>query len=144
MSTKIRNKSEKIISEAKRYRKWFGGALHQSGYMAQMAIYALENNILNLKNDHSNAKIFYNSIINVPNISIMEVETNFVMVDISMLKVTSYEFFEKSRENGLLITPWKEKLIRIVFHMNIDIIDVNKSSDIFIKVCSYFNNIIKD
>ena len=46
---------KKIMSNALRIRKILGGGMRQSGYLANAGIYALENNINRLKEDHIKA-----------------------------------------------------------------------------------------
>ena len=48
--------SEEKINKALRIRKVLGGGMRQSGYLASAAIFALENHINDLKNDHIKAK----------------------------------------------------------------------------------------
>ena len=44
------------MHQARRARKMFGGSLRQTGLVAASAIYALENNVDRLQEDHDNAK----------------------------------------------------------------------------------------
>ena len=44
------------IYKARRIRKVFGGGMRQAGYLAAAGIYALDNNISRLKEDHARAK----------------------------------------------------------------------------------------
>ena len=48
--------SAAFIKEAKRWRKMVGGGMRQSGLLAAAGIYALENNIDRLAEDHANAE----------------------------------------------------------------------------------------
>ena len=48
--------SEKDFNNAIKYRKMFGGGMRQSGYLAACGLYALENNINRLEEDHKKAK----------------------------------------------------------------------------------------
>ena len=45
-----------FIKQARRVRKVFGGGMRQAGYLAAAGIYALENNIERLAEDHHHAK----------------------------------------------------------------------------------------
>ena len=58
------------IHRARRARKLFGGALRQAGMMAAAAIYALENHIDRLKDDHDHARAFAKSISTIDGIRI--------------------------------------------------------------------------
>ena len=48
--------SSEFIKTARRVRKRFGGGWRQSGYLAAAGIFALDNNILRLKDDHIMAR----------------------------------------------------------------------------------------
>ena len=48
--------SKEFINKAIRIRKVLGGGMRQSGFLAACGIYALQNNINRLKNDHLRAK----------------------------------------------------------------------------------------
>ena len=45
-----------FIKKARRIRKVFGGGMRQAGFLAAAGIYALENNIERLTEDHEHAK----------------------------------------------------------------------------------------
>ncbi len=45
-----------FIAEARRVRKMLGGGMRQAGIIAAAGVYALENNVERLAEDHENAK----------------------------------------------------------------------------------------
>lgn len=51
-----------FIEEARRCRKMLGGGMRQVGYFAKAGIYALENNIKRLKDDHERARAIKDAI----------------------------------------------------------------------------------
>jgi len=48
--------SEELINKALRVRKVLGGGMRQAGYLAAAALYALDNHLTDLKEDHRKAK----------------------------------------------------------------------------------------
>ena len=48
---------KEVIARAKRARKILGGAMRQAGVLAAAGLYALENNIARLAEDHANAEL---------------------------------------------------------------------------------------
>jgi len=76
--------SAEEIAKARRSRKLFGGALRQAGIVAAAAVYALENHVERLAEDHENARLFaeriaeIDGIINNPD----DVETNLVFFEV--------------------------------------------------------------
>lgn len=51
--------SRDFIARARRPRKMLGGAMRQSGMLAAAGIYALQNNLLRLADDHANATALF-------------------------------------------------------------------------------------
>ncbi len=47
---------EIIIEKARRWRKVLGGGMRQAGILAAAGLYALENNVTRLEEDHENAR----------------------------------------------------------------------------------------
>jgi len=47
--------SKEYIKQANRWRKMTGGGMRQSGILAAAGLYALENNVQRLQDDHDNA-----------------------------------------------------------------------------------------
>ena len=57
--------SSEFIAEAHRWRKMFGGGMRQAGVIAAAGIYALENNISRLDDDHKRANKLALSLIHI-------------------------------------------------------------------------------
>src|SRR5262249_4296126 len=68
----------KFINQAKRFRKWYGGAIHQAGILAAAARFSLENYARRLSIDHTNAQAFARMMEYAPGVSldIRDIETN--------------------------------------------------------------------
>ena len=81
--------SSRFIKEAKRVRKSLGGGMRQVGYLAAAGIYALENNIIRLADDHKRARLIGEVLNNLNCVeNLRPLETNIVLFDIkkSMIK----------------------------------------------------------
>lgn len=76
--------SKDEITHARRSRKLFGGALRQAGIVAASAIYALENNVERLAEDHENAQLLARGIAEIDGLRVRpsDVETNLVFFDV--------------------------------------------------------------
>jgi threonine aldolase len=71
------------IKKARRVRKVFGGGMRQAGFMAAAGIYALENNITRLAEDHLHAQQLATALAKKSFIGrIMPVETNIVIFEV--------------------------------------------------------------
>ncbi len=110
--------TQRFIAEAKKFRKWYGGGLHQSGFMAAAALYAIQHNIKQLAIDHQLAKMFAALIneINVIRVDLEKVETNIIMFDISKLKMDANDFTKIMKLNNVLLYPWSKHIVRAVTH----------------------------
>ena len=124
-----------FIDKARKWRKIFGGGMRQSGILAAGAMFALKNNFKRLKIDHDNAKHFASEISNCKNISIFnkKVETNILLIDITKTKLSVEENIFNLKKSGLLLSVGTRNLMRAVFHLDVNKIDVKKAIEIFRK-----------
>jgi threonine aldolase len=112
--------SKENIKKARRVRKVFGGGMRQAGFLAAAGIYALENNIKRLKEDHSRAKqigVLLKSLNFVE--EIFPVETNIIVFRLAD-KIKSEVFINKLRQHKILVVPFGKQLIRMVTHLDFD------------------------
>ena len=109
--------NSEFIKNARRIRKVFGGGMRQVGYLAAAGIYALDNNILRLKEDHKRAKIIENTLKNLPYVKfISSVETNIILFELD-LNIDVHHFLKKLEENKISAIKTGPKSIRMVTHL---------------------------
>ena len=58
--------SDELIDEAWRYKQMLGGALRQSGVLAAACLYALDNNVERLAEDHARARRLADGLAQIP------------------------------------------------------------------------------
>lgn len=108
-----------FIYRAHRTRKRFGGGMRQAGYLAAAGIYALDNNIDRLKEDHRKAKTLGSILENKPYVlSVVPIDTNIVMVDIKP-EIDTGEVLASWAKNGIKAMALSEGRIRLVTHLDI-------------------------
>jgi len=109
--------SRDFITEARRFRKQYGGGMRQAGIIAAGALYALENHRERLTEDNANAKTFAEGLAKIPGIEINpdEVETNIIMCGLSEMK--SDLMVKQLRELDTHVLPMNNKSIRMVTNM---------------------------
>ncbi|HXO75849.1 MAG TPA: low-specificity L-threonine aldolase, partial [Puia sp.] len=108
-----------FIRQARRVRKVFGGGMRQAGFMAAAGIYALENNIDRLKQDHLHAKKIAASLEKKDFVrSIMPVETNIVIFETETDMCTK-EMVQQLKLMDILAIPISANQIRFVTHLDI-------------------------
>src|SRR4051794_38466550 len=73
--------SSELIEEAWRYKQMWGGSMRQAGSIAAACLYALDNNVERLAEDHENARALADGLAAIPGIEIdpAGVETNIVI-----------------------------------------------------------------
>jgi len=76
--------SSDLIDEAWRWKQMLGGAFRQSGIVAAGCLYALDNHVDRLAEDHDNARVLAEGLAELPGIGIDpgSVETNIVIFEI--------------------------------------------------------------
>lgn len=72
-----------FIQKARRVRKVFGGGMRQAGFLAAAGIFALENNVIRLAEDHLHAKQIAEELIKKDFVGkMMPVETNIIIFEV--------------------------------------------------------------
>lgn len=110
--------SKKDIAKALRIRKLLGGAMRQVGFLAAAGIYALDNHINRLQEDHQKAKEIGAVLESVSYVTKLEtIETNIVIFYVDE-KIGAAKFIQKMKDKNILLTPMGEGRIRIVTHLD--------------------------
>ena len=107
------------MDKAIRIRKIFGGGMRQSGFLAAAAIYALDNHIERLAEDHNKAKEIGAALAAKSFIKKVEpIETNIVIFEIDESFMTSDQFVHKLKEKNILIIGMGQGKLRMVTHLD--------------------------
>ena len=110
-----------LIERAHRWRKMLGGGMRQAGYIAAACIYALENNVERLHDDHENAIALANGLRDVQEITVLAQATNVVFLNIPEAHAAQLEAFLKER--GMLMQG--VYAARLVTHLDVSRDDVD-------------------
>ncbi len=108
-----------FINSARRHRKRFGGGMRQAGYLAAACIYALQNNVARLENDHIKAQYIQthlNTLVLVK--EVMPVETNIVLFRTESDKMAN-TILNKLKDHDILAASTGGGWIRLVIHLGI-------------------------
>lgn len=106
------------IAKALRIRKLFGGAMRQAGFLAAAGIYALDNHVVRLAEDHQKAKEIGAVLTSVAYVTkVALIETNIVIFYVDE-KIGADNFIQKMKDKNILLTPMGEGRIRIVTHID--------------------------
>ena len=114
--------SLELIKEARKWRKMLGGGMRQAGIIAAGGIYALENNINRLSEDHVNAKELAEGLAEIEElkVNVDVVQTNMTFVSLKKKTVEGLCTFLKTK--GILI--YDNNPVRLVTHMDFKIEDI--------------------
>lgn len=108
--------------------------MRQVGILAAAGLFALQNNIKRLKEDHEKAKYLAERIINNPNLEIdmKAVQTNILLFHPKNISVE--DGIKKCKDKGLLVSVGKVDLIRAITHLDVSFEEVKKAADIIDQV----------
>ena len=122
--------SKDFITEARRVRKVMGGGMRQAGFLAAAGIYALDNHVKRLKDDHENAQILAGYLEGLKEVvHIIKPETNILIFDVNPKKGADY-FIEKLEHKGLRTVNFGKNRIRMVSHLDFGGSDIARAGDI--------------
>jgi threonine aldolase len=109
-----------FCEKARRLRKRLGGAMRQVGILAAAGLYAFENNIERLAEDHANSRTLAEGLADLEGIEVdlASVETNILMAETTVMDATA--FAGRCRDRGVLFHPLGERRIRLVTHLDVD------------------------
>jgi threonine aldolase len=105
---------EETIREARRARKAFGGGMRQAGIIAAASLYAFENNVDRLGEDHRRASDLAAGL-REAGYEAAEPETNLVLVAVERPS----EFLQALAREGVLATPGRPGFVRLCTHLDV-------------------------
>ena len=124
--------SEELIEEAWRYKQMMGGALRQSGILTAACLYALDNNVERLADDHARARRLADGLAQIPGVVLDPgtVETNIVLFEMA----GAAEFCERAAAQGVLVGAMGPSRVRAVLHLDIGDADVDRALEVLAAV----------
>ena len=117
------------MANARRLKHLFGGAMRQAGIVAAAGLYALDNNVDRLADDHARAKrlalgLAESGLAVDPDV----VETNFVQIDVAPL--SKVEAIARLAEQGVgLSATIHPTVLRAVTHLDVTDDDIDGALD---------------
>lgn len=116
-----------FIKKARRVRKVLGGGMRQAGYLAAAGIYALENHVERLGQDHLHARMIEEALREKEFVeSILPVETNILIASFKA-PYTPKDFLQAMEQEGILLFAISPTQIRLVTHLDITPAMVDKT-----------------
>lgn len=119
-----------FIKKARRVRKAFGGGMRQAGFLAAAGIYALQNNIDRLEEDHTHAKQIATAIATKNFVTqVLPVETNIIIFELKD-GLPAPDLVNKLKEQNILSYAIAPDRVRFVLHLDITKEMVSKTIEI--------------
>jgi threonine aldolase len=110
--------SKEFIAKARRYRKVFGGGMRQAGFLAAAGLYALDNNIVRLKDDHRRAKAIGEAVKSKSFVEKnFDVPTNIVIFKLKP-EMNANDFVNHLDKNNIKCFSIGDNKIRMVTHLD--------------------------
>ncbi|GGP53820.1 threonine aldolase [Shewanella algicola] len=115
---------ERLIAKATRWRKMLGGGMRQAGIIAAAAKLALTDQVERLAEDHYNAKLLAQMLVEIPELTVdmSLVQTNMVFATLSE-HINSQSLARTLANKGILLSPSHQ--LRLVTHNDINTADIS-------------------
>ena len=123
--------SKQFIADAWVWKHRLGGAMRQAGMLAAAGIYALDNNVRRLADDHDNARAFAARIAKIPGIRLdpETVETNLVFFDVTGTGRAAADIAARLLASGVRIGVEDAHRMRAVTHLDVDRAGVEEAAE---------------
>lgn len=106
------------ILRAKRIRKLMGGGMRQAGFLAAAGLFALNNNVTRLEQDHKHAKLLADTLMQCSWVkAVVTPETNIVLFETVL---PAAEWVTALNNDGIKCIAIGSHTIRFVTHLQID------------------------
>lgn len=113
-----------LIARAHRIRKMLGGGMRQAGVLAAACLYAVENHVERLAEDHANAQTLAQGLAGLPGLTLDPklVQTNMIFGAVDPARIGALA--EHLKKQDIIILP--NPSLRLVTHLDVSKDDVQK------------------
>lgn len=117
--------TSEFVDRARASRKILGGAMRQSGVIAAAGIVALTEMVERLPEDHRRARTLAEGLNDIPGVSVdLETTQSNIVIFQTEPSVPHLDFVQHMRENGILISNYGARGLRMVTHHHISDDDI--------------------
>jgi threonine aldolase len=123
--------TREFVARARRARKLFGGGMRQAGIAAAGALYAVENHVERLADDHRNAQVIAQAIIDTPGFRLEapDVQTNLIWFQVDPELGTSKDLAAALRERGVLVHTPGPQVMRACTHLDVSAAQAERAAE---------------
>jgi threonine aldolase len=128
--------SRAIVTQAVRHRRMLGGAMRQVGIFAAAGIYALDNNLARLTEDHANARLIADRLATSRRIAIdhATVQTNILVFGLAPGAPDATALVASARERGVLLNALGPRTVRAVTHLDVSRDQCRQAADVLVEL----------
>lgn len=122
-----------FIEEAWTWKHRLGGAMRQAGIIAAAGVYALDNHVERLAEDHANARLLSERLAALPGVRLTppDIHTNLVFFDIAATGIPAQAVAAALLGRGVRIGVEGEFSFRAVTHLDVDRAGVEEAAGAF-------------
>jgi threonine aldolase len=133
--------SRDMVVRATRHRRMMGGAMRQVGIFAAAGIFALDNNMARLIEDHANARLIAERLAQNPRIAIdpASVQTNILVFRLAPDAPDAATLVARARERGVLINAFGPRTIRAVTHLDVSRDQCQRAAEVLVDLAGVGN-----
>ena len=117
--------TREFVEAARRNRKMLGGGMRQVGLLAAAGLYALDNNVARISEDHVHARMLADGLRELgpfrPNVP----QTNIIVADV--VRGDLNDWLAAFKREGVLAVAFGPQRMRLVTHINISRADVDEA-----------------
>jgi threonine aldolase len=124
------------IQRAVRARRMFGGALRQAGIVAAAGLYGLDNNLARLPEDHANARLIAERLIDVKGVQLdlTTVQSNIVIFRLASGAHDGAKAVARAKEQGVLVGAFATRTVRATTHLDVSAAQCKRAAEVLAAV----------
>jgi threonine aldolase len=124
------------VTRAVRARRMFGGALRQAGILAAAGLYALDHNLARLAEDHENARLLAELLVDVKGVKLdlATVQSNIVIFRLADGAPDAATVVARAKERGVLVGAFAARTVRATTHLDVTSAQCRHAGDVLAAV----------
>ncbi len=128
--------SKADITVATRARRRFGGGMRQAGILAAAGLYALDNNLKRMPEDHANAKALAEKLAGIKGVilDMNTVQTNIVIFRTGPGAPDAATVAAKAKELGVMVNVFAARTVRATTHLDVNRDQCVRAGEVLAKI----------
>ncbi len=113
--------SRELVARCHKHRRMFGGAMRQVGFYAAAGLYAIEQHVTRLGEDHAHAKLIGERLARTAGVEIdlSSLQTNIIVFKLGVGAPDAATVVARAKARGVLVFAFSPRLVRAVTHLDV-------------------------